>query len=597
MRIINDEKAVTVTLESILLFTITVMMLGMVMMSFQSINERASETVMREQYASIGNDVASKIIDMDVEIKASLLEDSVVEIRKEINLPPLIADKSYEVEISDDSVIVRSATNPPVTIIVPLDPDVNVAVGSKVHSMVFEHVLIYEHNGQIMFENGGVDAISDDTWPTISFLAPNNGATLSDVETITVLALDNVGISRVEYYIDGYYQTTVSNSPYSWEWNTYSTSDGTYTVAAMVYDRAGHHNSDTRTYIVDNGVDAVPPTGEIVSPLDETETDYNPLLIEAIVRDNIAIDYNSIEIWLYNVDNDTLDNVTASATITNTSLTEYNIQYLPSIPFFADTYEVYVNASELFYGAGDPENKNVTLEWNFTIIPITDITDPTLSINSPLNAGDLVAGDNIGVGYTVTDNTAGDDSGIEYLVINVTYNGTEVYTHRENISTYPLIVKSVTSSWQFSELYVGGGSYEYNVTVYDRAGNSVYAEIGPFVAPFGQAANLVVDNNDVDTSVKIIKFYIRSSGPNIDISGMDITFPSSKLTKIDFGAANWWTSGAGVPSQAQVTFGSLYRVPTSYTATTLTFKADPGDIQITIYFDDSSSINVDVINV
>ena len=106
-----------------------------------------------------------------------------------------------------------------------------------------------------------------------------------------------------------------------------------------------------------------------------------------------------------------------------------------------------------------------------------------------------------------------------------------------------------------------------------------------------------MDNNDVDASVKTITFYIRSSGPNIDISGMDVTFPSSKLTKIDFGAANWWTSGAGVSSQAQVTFGSLYRVPTSDTATTLTFKADPGDIQITIYFDDSSSINVDVINV
>ena len=337
------------------------------MLSFNSINDRASETVMREQYASIGNDVASKIVDMDMEIKASLLEDSVVEIRKEMNLPTLIANKPYEIEISTGKITVSSASSPFVTVIIPLDPDVNVADGSKVHSMVAEHTLIFEHNGQILFENGGVDAISDDTWPTISILTPNNGAMVSDIETITVLALDNIGISRVEYYIDGYYQTTVTNSPYSWEWNTYSTSDGTYTIAAMVYDRAGHYNSDTRTYTVDNGMDSVPPTGEIVSPLNGTTTDFNPILIEAIVRDNIAIDLSSIKIELYNVDNDTLENITAIATITNTSLTEYTIRYLPSTPFYADTYEVYVNASELFYGSGDPENKNVTLEWNFTI--------------------------------------------------------------------------------------------------------------------------------------------------------------------------------------------------------------------------------------
>ncbi|MBW6519319.1 MAG: hypothetical protein K0A89_12585, partial [ANME-2 cluster archaeon] len=293
MRIMNDEQAVTVTLETILLFTITVMMLGMVMLAFNSINDRASETVMNEQYASIGNDVASKIVDMDVEIKASLLEDSVVEIRKELNLPPLIANKPYEVEITTGKITVSSASSPFVSVVVPLDPDVNVADGSKVHSMVADHTLIYEHNGQILFENGGVDAIPDNTWPTISILTPNNGAKVSDIATITVLALDNGGISRVEYYIDGYYQTTVSNAPYSWKWNTYSTSDGTYTIAAMVYDRAGHYNSDTRSYTVDNGVDSMPPTGEIVSPLNGTVTDYNPLLIKAIVRDNIAIDFSS----------------------------------------------------------------------------------------------------------------------------------------------------------------------------------------------------------------------------------------------------------------------------------------------------------------
>jgi hypothetical protein len=598
MRMINDERAVTVTLETILLFTITVMMLGMVMISFQSINERASETVMGEQYTSIGNDVATKIVDMDVEIKASLLEDSVIDVRKEINLPSLIADKPYEVEVSTGQVTVTSASSPYVSVIVPLDPDVNVADGSKVHSMVEQHFLIYEHNGQIMFENGGVEAISDEIWPTISILTPNNGALLSDIETVTVLALDNVGISRVEYYIEGSYETTVSNSPYSWEWNTYSTSDGTYTVTAMVYDRAGHYSSDTRTYIVDNGVDGVAPTGEIVSPDNGTITDYNPLLIEAIVRDNIAIDYSSIKIELYNVDNVTLENVTASATITNTSLTEYTIQYLPSTPFYADTYEVKVYAAELFYGAGDPENKNVTLEWNFTIIPITDTTDPTLAITYPLNVGYLLAGENIQVGYDVTDNTAVDDSGIDYLVINVTYNSTNVYTHRENISSYPIVVDSVTSIWQFSELYVEQRSYEYNVTVYDRAGHSNYLELGPFVVPFGQAADLVVDDTDINADSLVVEFNIRSTGPDLDINGLYVEFSDGKLADIYFGGTHWASPDEGKPD-ASVNFAN-YRVPITDTPVKLVFSKpiptlDPPTF-VTLYFFDGTSKDIYVIH-
>jgi len=600
MRMINDERAVTVTLETILLFTITVMMLGMVMLSFDSINDRASETVMREQYASIGNDVASKIVDMDVEIKASLLEDSVVEIRKEMNLPTLVANKPYEIEISTGKITVSSASSPFVTVIVPLDPDVNVADGSKVHSMVAEHNLIFEHTGQIMFENGGVDAILDDTWPTISILTPYNGAQVSDIETITVLALDNIGISRVEYYIDGYYQTTVSNSPYSWEWNTYPTSDGTYTIVAMVYDRAGHYNYDTRSYTVDNGVDSVPPTGEIVSPLNGTTTDYNPIPIEAIVRDNIAIDLSSIKIWLY--DGSDLDDITANSTITNTSLTEYTIRYLPSTLFAEGTYEVYVNASELFYGSGDPENKNVTLWWNFTIVPINDIIDPTISIDKPFSSADLDPGEYIRVEYTATDNTAG-DSGIDYLVINVTLNNSDVYTKRVNISTYPTVIKSITSARTFSQTYVPGGIYEYNITVYDRAGNSDYASTGPFVAPSGMAAELEGDFNDTNLLGSKVDFNIRSKGPAIVINGMDINYPSgNKLKIIDFDGSPKWSDNMGVLPIISVTFVPLQTVTTTDRVVSFILKTPPdlswpADelIQITVYFTDGTSKDITVI--
>ncbi|MDF1557505.1 MAG: Ig-like domain-containing protein [ANME-2 cluster archaeon] len=595
MQLKNDERAVTVTIESILLFCITVMLLGMVMLSFQSINEQASETVMREQYASIGNDIASKLVDMDVEIKASLSEGSVVAIRNEVDLPSLVADKPYEIELSDGNIVLRSLASPSVTMNIPFDPDINVVPGSKVHSMVAEHALVYDPNGQIMFENGGVAATPDDTWPQIYImdLPPGNRIELQGTETIRVDTWDDIEVSKVEYYIDAYYQNTVSTPPFSWVWNTNTTSDGTYTITAVIYDRAGHFSYDTRIYIIDNGIDLVAPTAEIVSPLNGSTTDFNPPLIEAKVMDNIAIDNSSIELWFNSVD------VTANATITNTSLTEYTIQYTPPAPLaVAQTYDVYVYAAELFYGVGNSTNQNVTLEWNFTVVAITDTTDPILNINFPVNSANLVTGQNIRVTYDSTDNTADDDSGIDYFVINVTYNSSTLYNHTEIVTTYPTVTYFISGTWEFPQVYVLNGVYEYNMTVYDRAGNSAYKEKGPFTVLTGQASNLIVDTTDTNSDARIITFTIRSSGPDIDISGMYVTSSTSaKLTKLEFGGTTWWLKTAGQSTPYEVPFGSLYRVPTTDTPTTLTFKADPGIVDITIRFDDGTTQDVSITNI
>jgi hypothetical protein len=153
---INDEQAVTVTIETILLFSITVMLLGMVLLSFQSINEQASETVMREMYGSIGNDIASKILDMDKEVKASLSQGSIVSIENEIDLYPTVANKPYLVELDKGNVIVQTIGSPEVTVKVPFNPDINVVPGSSLYSTTGEHVIIYDANGQIMFKNSGV---------------------------------------------------------------------------------------------------------------------------------------------------------------------------------------------------------------------------------------------------------------------------------------------------------------------------------------------------------------------------------------------------------------------------------------------------------
>jgi hypothetical protein len=586
MRMINDEQAVTVTIETILLFSITVMLLGMVMLSFQSINIQASETVMRELYTSIGNDIASKILDMDKEVKASLSQGSVVSIENEIDLYSSVANKPYLVELEGGNVIVQTIGSPKVTVKVPFNPDINVVPGSTLYSTSDEHVIVYDPNGQIMFKNGGVAATVDNQWPEVAIVYPFSMSTIDGTTEIKVDVWDDIEVAKVEYYIDGSYETQKA-FPFTWEWDTTTISDGTYTITALAYDRVGHYSYDTNTYILDNGLDMEAPTAEIISPANGSSTDFNPPIIKAVVSDNYGIDNSSIELWLDTV------NVTANATITNTTIREYTIEYIPPASLPESTYDVELYAEELFYGSGNPLNQNVTLRWNFTIEPIPNTADPTANINFPLRDDHLVSGEHITVSYDASDT----DSGIDYLIINVTDNQSNVYERRENVSTYPTVIYSVSSSWQFSQVYELGKTYTYNVTVYDRAGNSYNpGQLGPFTVLTGEASHLIVNYNDFNTVDKEVEFYIRSSGSDIDIDGIDVTFSQGKLEEIYFGGVLHGSPGAGKPL-AQVTFAN-YRVPTIDTSLKLVFSkvflAADNPLFITIYFKDGTSINLDI---
>jgi hypothetical protein len=578
MKIINDEQAVTVTIESVLLFSITVLLLGLVMLSFQSINDQASETVMREQYGSIGNDVASKILDLDIEVKASLSQGSVVVIENELNLKPLVANKPYSLELDVGKVILQSLSGPSVTVEVPFDPKLNVVSGSIIYSTAAEHALMYDPNGQIMFKNSGVETAVDDQWPIIYFDTPEAMAELNGDVTINVFTLDNVEVSKVEYFIGRNYETTVG-PPFEWEWDTLGISDDTYTITAIAYDRAGHYSYDTRNFKVYNGLDLEAPTVEIVSPTDSSTTDFNPPPIEVIVRDNIAIDVNTIQIILDGED------VTANSTITNTSLTEYNVLYNAPEALSETSHSVYIYAEEMFYGVGNSLNQNVSLTWNFTITSFNDDTNPAIEITFPLNAEHLVTGEKIRVSYVASDLTYPTESGIDYIMIDVS-DGTTNYTHRENVSYYPDVISSVSPSWTFTEELLDNVTYTYYVTIFDRIGKNSTATVGPFRVGSSSASSVITDTPSL--SNKRLSFNVYNSDPTIDayFESMDVTFDVGELYDIS-GAIDW--SGADLDSIAHVEFTPSILVPATSETVTLSFSNAISSYSIVINFADGSS--------
>jgi hypothetical protein len=78
----------------------------------------------------------------------------------------------------------------------------------------------------------------DITLPTTSITAPANGATVSGVVNVTANASDNVGVTKVEFWLDGALKSTDTTSPYAWSWDTATATNGSHSIVSKAYDAA-----------------------------------------------------------------------------------------------------------------------------------------------------------------------------------------------------------------------------------------------------------------------------------------------------------------------------------------------------------------------
>ena len=94
--------------------------------------------------------------------------------------------------------------------------------------------------------------VPDTVAPTVSITAPSAGSYVSGTATIRVQASDNVGVARVEFYIDGELVCVDRSAPYECEWDTTSWPEGEHTIRVVAYDTSGNVGEDQVTVIVDN---------------------------------------------------------------------------------------------------------------------------------------------------------------------------------------------------------------------------------------------------------------------------------------------------------------------------------------------------------
>ena len=81
---------------------------------------------------------------------------------------------------------------------------------------------------------------ADTANPTVQFVTPVDGSTLSGTVPVEISASDDVGVARVEIYINGTLCATATSAPYRFNWNTSGVAGGSYTLQARAYDAAGN---------------------------------------------------------------------------------------------------------------------------------------------------------------------------------------------------------------------------------------------------------------------------------------------------------------------------------------------------------------------
>ena len=153
------------------------------------------------------------------------------------------------------------------------------------HSYYFA-VTAYNSSG---VESGysNIIAITESAPPTVSITSPSNSTSVSGTVNVSATASDNVGVTQVEFYVDGTLQTTETTTPYLFSWNTGSVSPGGHTLTAKAYDAAGNVGQSTSVNVtVVNDVTA--PTVTLTAPANNA-TISGTTAITASASDNVGV--------------------------------------------------------------------------------------------------------------------------------------------------------------------------------------------------------------------------------------------------------------------------------------------------------------------
>ena len=91
--------------------------------------------------------------------------------------------------------------------------------------------------------------VPDTIAPSVSLTAPVSGAVVRGTKVVAASASDNIGVIKVEFYVDDALSFTDTVSPYTFNWNTATVSRSSHRLRAKAYDAAGNAGSSLEVIV------------------------------------------------------------------------------------------------------------------------------------------------------------------------------------------------------------------------------------------------------------------------------------------------------------------------------------------------------------
>ena len=96
-------------------------------------------------------------------------------------------------------------------------------------------------------------SVEGDNPPSVTITEPSDGDSVSGNVSISADASDDLGVVRVEFYVDGVLKYSDSSSPYGFTWDSTEVADGSHEILAIAYDTSNQTATHSITVSTNNG--------------------------------------------------------------------------------------------------------------------------------------------------------------------------------------------------------------------------------------------------------------------------------------------------------------------------------------------------------
>ena len=131
----------------------------------------------------------------------------------------------------------------------------------------------------------------DTSAPIVSITSPADASTVAGTIDVSVSATDNVGVTKIELYVDTQLVAQSSSASAIFSLNTLNYPDGAHTLQARAYDAAGNVGTKSISVTVKNSTtaDTTVPVATITSPANNAQVTSPTQKIYVTGTDNVGV--------------------------------------------------------------------------------------------------------------------------------------------------------------------------------------------------------------------------------------------------------------------------------------------------------------------